>query len=82
MWFGKTEKKGKLETPQTMWNNPISHRFISLLSVVISFTKALSDYADDTWTSHAYHGHNFHPRDLKFSGIVPDTITILKHNKK
>ena len=28
------------------------------------------------------HGHNFHHRDLKFSDIVPNTITIFKHSKK
>ena len=35
-----------------MWNNPISHRFISLLSYVMPFIKALTHhYADDAWTS-------------------------------
>ena len=37
-----------LETPQTILNNPISHKFICLLSDMISFTKVLSHhYADD-----------------------------------
>ena len=39
--------RGALETPQTIANSPISHRFISLLSDIIHFTKALSHhYAD------------------------------------
>ena len=72
-----------LETPQTIWNKPILHRFIRLLSDVISFMKTLSHhYADDTWTSNACHVHNSHRRDLKFSDIVPDTITIFTHNSK
>ena len=37
-----------------------------------------SHYADDTWTLNACHGHNFYCRDLKFSDIVPNTITIVK----
>ena len=41
-----------LETPRTMWNNPISHRFISLLSDIIPFSKAQSHhYADEESTS-------------------------------
>ena len=28
------------------------------------------------------HGHNFHHRDLKFSDIDPDTITIFNQNLK
>ena len=72
-----------LEAPQTSWNNPISHRFIIILSDVIPVTKARSHYyADDAWTSNACHGHNFHRRDLKFSDIVPNTITIFNHNYK
>ena len=52
-----------LKTPQTIWNNRISHRFISLLSDVIPLTKALNHHcADDAWTSNACHGHNFHRR--------------------
>ena len=44
---------------------------------VIPFTKALShNYADDTKTLNACHGHKFHCRDLKFSDIVPNTITM------
>ena len=74
---------GTFKTPQTLWNNPISHRFISSLSDVIPFMKALShNYADDTWTSNACHGHNFYCGDMKFSEIVPDTITILNTIKK
>ena len=39
--------RGTLETPQTIANNPISHRFISLLSDSNPFTLALSHhYAD------------------------------------
>ena len=33
---------GTLETPQTIANNPISHRFLSLLSDIIPFTLALT----------------------------------------
>ena len=73
---------GTLETPQTIWNNSISHRFISFLSDVIPFTKALChNHADDAWTSNVCHGHNFHHRDLKFSD-VRNTLTIFKHNLK
>ena len=62
---------------KTIWNNIISHRFISLLL----FTKATHyHYADDAWTSNACHGHNFHHMDLKFSDSVPNTIMIM--NKK
>ena len=71
-----------LETPQTIWNNPISYRFISLLLDVIPLYKSAShNYADNAWTSDACHGHNFHRRDLKFSD-VPITITIFKRNFK
>ena len=35
------------------------------------FMKAQSHYyVDDAWTSNAFHGHNFHRRDLKFSDDV------------
>ena len=45
--------------------------------------KTLShNYVDVAWTSNTCHGHDFHHRDLKFSDIVPDTITIFKHNLK
>ena len=72
-----------LETPETMWNNLISPWFISLLADVIPFRKALShNYVDDPLISNAYHADNFHHRDLEFSDIVPNTITIFKHNKK
>ena len=72
-----------IETPQTIWNNPISYRFISSLSDVTPFTKALSHhYADDKWTSNACHGNNFHRRELKFSDVVLDTITNFKNNFK
>ena len=72
-----------LETPQTTWNNPISHRFISLLSDVIPFMKALSHhYANYAWTSNVCHGHNFHRRAQKFSDNIPNTITIFNHNLK
>ena len=50
---------------------------------MLSPPKALSHYfAYDAWTSNAWHGHNFHPRDLKSSDVVPNTITIFKHNFK
>ena len=43
-----------LETPQIIWNNPISDTFISLVSDIIPFTTAQSHYyADDAWTSNA-----------------------------
>ena len=46
-------------------------------------TLALShNYADDAWTSNACQGHNFHHRDLKFSDVVPKTITNFNHNQK
>ena len=74
---------GIFKNTETIWNNPISHRFICLLLDVIPFATALSHhYADDAWTSNACHGHNFHCRDLKFSDIVPNTITISNHNFK
>ena len=45
--------------------------------------KVLShNYEDDEKTSITCHGHNFHRRDLIFSDIVPDTITIFNHDKK
>ena len=72
-----------LETPQTIWNNHISHRFISLLLDLIPLTKVLTHhYVVDAWTSNACQGHNFHCRDLKYLDIVPDTITIYNYNKK
>ena len=49
------------------------------------FTMALTlwrNYARYAWTSNACHGHNFHHRDLKFSDVVPDTITIFKRRFK
>ena len=74
---------GTFINTKTIWNNPISHRFISLLSDVIPFYKsAESELCYNAWTSNACHIHNFHRRDLKFSDIVPDTITIFKHNWK
>ena len=34
---------------------------------------------EGVWTSNACHEHNFHRRDLKFSDIVPNNITIFKY---
>ena len=53
------------------------HRLIGLLFLA----KMSSNHrTDDTRISNACHGLNFHHRDLKFSEIVPNTITIM--NKK
>ena len=63
-----------------MWNNPISHRLISLLSDVNNPHDVII-----MWKTHELQMHamgNFHRRDLKFSDIVPDTIPIFNYNKK
>ena len=46
--------------------------------IIIPLMKVLNHhYADDALTSNACHGLNFHHRDLKFSHIVPNTLTIM-----
>ena len=65
---------------KTMWGGQWTH-FPQVHSLIIPFTNALSHhYADDAWTSNACYGLNFHQRDLKFSDIVPNTITIMNKN--
>ena len=45
----------------------------SAYQIIILFVKALIHYYPD----YACHGLNFHLRDMKFSDIVPNTITIM-----
>ena len=49
--------------------------------LIIPFTKMLSNHrTHDMRTSDACHEHNFHRRNLKFSDIVSNTITIMNKN--
>ena len=69
-----------LKTSQTIWNNPISYRFISLLSMLSPLRKRRLINADDELRMRAT-GTIFIV-DLKFSDIVLDTITNFNHNFK
>ena len=49
--------------------------------IIIQFTKVPSHhYADKASTSNVFHGLTFHCRDLKYSDIVPNTITTRNKN--
>ena len=53
----------------------------SAYQIIIQFMKVPSHhYADDTWASNVCHGVNFQHWSLKFSDIVPNSITIMNKN--